>query len=249
MLWLWSSTHYQGKRTLETASLGEAKSAWDSSSADSTAEYNAGPSRIVSEHIVQRTLLYMGLCSRCSTHVPRLTKIIPNYAYTGPGTLWLDHGSAGESYMVRWILIRHSSHWLPRQGTLSSMQTVAPPIYSKSYTTGGGSIILWRMFSWAYLAPMVVLEQTMKAAEHHLEPVASLHGVFQKYNAPSYKARIVLEWFQEHNAKFQWMFWPDLSLDLYQMEHILGCRGTFSSELKKLPCSNIWIVLWAIKWS
>ncbi|GFW80838.1 transposase domain containing protein [Trichonephila clavipes] len=39
-----------------------------------TAQYNAGPSRIVSEHTVQRTLLYTGLRSKRPTRVSLLTK-------------------------------------------------------------------------------------------------------------------------------------------------------------------------------
>ncbi|GBN21277.1 hypothetical protein AVEN_29567-1 [Araneus ventricosus] len=39
-----------------------------------TAQYNAGPSASVSEHIVQRTLLDMGLCSRPPIRLPLLTK-------------------------------------------------------------------------------------------------------------------------------------------------------------------------------
>ncbi|GFW36166.1 transposase domain containing protein [Trichonephila clavipes] len=39
-----------------------------------TAQYNAGQSRIVSEHTVQRTLLDTGLHSKRPTHVSLLTK-------------------------------------------------------------------------------------------------------------------------------------------------------------------------------
>ncbi|GFX34668.1 transposase domain containing protein [Trichonephila clavipes] len=39
-----------------------------------TAQYNAGPSRIVSEHTVQKTQLDTGLCSKRPTRVPLLTK-------------------------------------------------------------------------------------------------------------------------------------------------------------------------------
>ncbi|GBO39371.1 hypothetical protein AVEN_83600-1 [Araneus ventricosus] len=39
------------------------------------AQYNEGSSASVSEHIVQRTLLDMGLCSRRLTRVPLLTKL------------------------------------------------------------------------------------------------------------------------------------------------------------------------------
>ncbi|GFW50825.1 transposase domain containing protein [Trichonephila clavipes] len=39
-----------------------------------TAQYNAGPSRIVSDHTIQRTLLDTGLRSKHPTRVPLLTK-------------------------------------------------------------------------------------------------------------------------------------------------------------------------------
>ncbi|GFU85299.1 transposase domain containing protein [Trichonephila clavipes] len=39
-----------------------------------TAQYNAGPSRTVSEHTAQRALLDMGLFSKRPTRVPLLTK-------------------------------------------------------------------------------------------------------------------------------------------------------------------------------
>ncbi|GBN63037.1 hypothetical protein AVEN_242092-1 [Araneus ventricosus] len=39
-----------------------------------TVQYSAGPSASVWEHTVQRTLLDMGLCSRCPTRWPLLIK-------------------------------------------------------------------------------------------------------------------------------------------------------------------------------
>ncbi|GFT41186.1 transposase domain containing protein [Trichonephila clavipes] len=44
--------------------------------------------------------------------------------------------------------------------------------------------------------------------------------MFQQNNTPYHKAKIVLEWFQEHDAEFQLMSWPLNSLDLNQIEHI-----------------------------
>ena len=51
------------------------------------AQYNASPDESVSEHIVQRTLMDMGLCSRRPTRVPLLTKRHRQLTPTvGPGT-------------------------------------------------------------------------------------------------------------------------------------------------------------------
>ncbi|GBM48329.1 hypothetical protein AVEN_106528-1 [Araneus ventricosus] len=58
-----------------------------------TAQYNSGTSASVSEHTVQRTLLYMGLCSRRPTRVLLLIKRHRSTTPTvGPGTSRLDNG-------------------------------------------------------------------------------------------------------------------------------------------------------------
>ncbi|GFX84967.1 transposase domain containing protein [Trichonephila clavipes] len=78
--------------------------------------------------------------------------------------------------------------------------------------------MLWGTFSWAFQGPVVVVEQTMNATGYlniiadQLHPyMASVfpagNGMFQQDNAPCHKAKIVLEWFQEHNAEFQLMSW------------------------------------------
>ncbi|GFV11589.1 transposase domain containing protein [Trichonephila clavipes] len=96
---------------------------------------------------------------------------------------------------------------------------------------GGGSIMLWSTFSWAFLGPMVVVEQTMNATGYRNIIADQLHpymasifpagnGMFQQDNAPCHKAKIVLEWFQEHDAEFQLMSWPPNSPDLNQIQHI-----------------------------
>ncbi|GBL99777.1 hypothetical protein AVEN_162794-1 [Araneus ventricosus] len=63
---------HQRKRILDTVPLSKAKSV--PAVTQLTAQYNAGPSASVSEHTVQWTLLDMGLCGRCPTCVPLLTK-------------------------------------------------------------------------------------------------------------------------------------------------------------------------------
>ncbi|GFV52135.1 transposase domain containing protein [Trichonephila clavipes] len=67
---------------------------------------------------------------------------------------------------------------------------------------GGGSIMLWRTFSWVLLRPVVVVEQTMNATGYLNIIADQLHpymtsvspagnGMFQQDNAPCHKAKIV----------------------------------------------------------
>ncbi|GBM19599.1 hypothetical protein AVEN_107279-1 [Araneus ventricosus] len=95
------------------------------------------------------------------------------------------------------------------------------PSYTVGHTrAGSGGIMLWGTFSWAALGPVVVVEQTMKAANYLNITADQLHpymafafptgnGIFQQDNAPCHKAWIVLEWFEEPTDEFHLM-----SLDL-----------------------------------
>ncbi|GBL98602.1 Transposable element Tc1 transposase [Araneus ventricosus] len=114
---------------------------------------------------------------------------------------------------------------------------------------GGGSIMLWGTFSWAALGPVVVVEQTMKAANYLNITVDHLHhymafvfptgnGFFQQDNAPCHKARIVLKWFEEHTDEFHLMSWPPNSPDLNPMEHIWDVMER-QLRAQTLPCPNI----------
>ncbi|GBN45200.1 Transposable element Tc1 transposase [Araneus ventricosus] len=108
--------------------------------------------------------------------------------------------------------------------------------------------MLWGTFSWAALGPVVVVEQTLKA-ENYLNIADQLHpytafvfptrnGIFQQDNAPCHKARIVLEWFQEHTYEFHLMPWPPNSPDLNPMEHICDVMER-QLRAETPPCSNI----------
>ncbi|GBM39865.1 Transposable element Tc1 transposase [Araneus ventricosus] len=93
---------------------------------------------------------------------------------------------------------------------------------------GSGGTMLWRMFSWAALGPSVMVDKTMKAANYlniivdQLRPYMAFvfpngNGIFQQDNAPCHKARIVLEWFEEHTDEFHLISWPPNSPDLNPM--------------------------------
>ncbi|GBO19053.1 Transposable element Tc1 transposase [Araneus ventricosus] len=121
-------------------------------------------------------------------------------------------------------------HHIDGRGTPSARRTVAPSCTASHTQAGGGGIMLCGTFSWAALGPVVVVEQTMKAA-NYLDIIADqLHPymafVFPTGNgiqqdiAPCHKTRIVLEWFEEYTDKLHLMSWPPYSRNLNPMEHI-----------------------------
>ncbi|GFW24425.1 transposase domain containing protein [Trichonephila clavipes] len=64
------------------------------------------------------------------------------------------------------------------------------------------------------------------------------NGMFQQDNALCHKAKIVLDWFQEHDAEFQLMSWPPNSLDLNQIENIWDVMGR-QLRVQRPPIHNI----------
>ncbi|GBO34571.1 Transposable element Tc1 transposase, partial [Araneus ventricosus] len=215
-----------------------------------TARYSAGPSASVSEHTVQRPLLDMGLCSRRPTRVPLLTK-----HHRQLRLQWArEHRdwTMGEWRRVAWsdgsrFLIHHVDgrvrvRRLPGKHLLNSCTT------GHTQACGGG-IMLRGMFSWAALGPVVVVEQTMKAANYmniiadQLHPYMAFifptgNGIFQQDDAQYHKARIVLVWFEEHTDEFHLMSWPPNSPDLNPMEHIWHVMER-QLRAQTPPCPNI----------
>lgn len=62
-------------------------------------------------------------------------------------------------------------------------------------------------------------------------------GVFQQDNSPCHRARIVFEWLQEQNTKFQLKSQQSNSMNFYTIQRI---RGDVERQLKakKQPCCN-----------
>ncbi|GBM10228.1 Transposable element Tc1 transposase [Araneus ventricosus] len=124
------------------------------------------------------------------------------------------------------------------------------PSCTAGHTQAGGSgIMLWGTFTWAALGPVVVVEQTMKASNYlniiadQLLPYMAFvfptgNGISQQDNAQCHKARIVLEWFEEHTYEFHLMSWPPYSPDLNPMEQVWDVMKR-QLRAQTPPCPNI----------
>ncbi|GBN02181.1 Transposable element Tc1 transposase [Araneus ventricosus] len=223
-------TRHERKRTSETVPLGKANSAPDSGSADSPIQCRF-KRKCFGTHSSGYTVGYGTVQQTphsCASVDQAPSSITPT---VGLGASRLDHG---EWKRVAWwdesrFLIHHVDGRV-RVRRLPGEQLL-PSCTAGHTQAAGGGIMLWGTLSWAALGPVVVVEQTMKAANNlniiadQLHPYMAFvfptgNGIFQKDNAPLHKARIVLEWFEEHTDELYLMSWPPNSPDLNPMEHI-----------------------------
>ena len=86
-------------------------------------------------------------------------------------------------------------------------------------------VMVWGMFSWHTLGPLVPIGHRLNATAYlsivsdHVHPFMttmypSSDGYFQQDNAPCHKARIISNWFLEHDNEFTVLKWPPQSPDL-----------------------------------
>nr|KAF6310699.1 hypothetical protein mMyoMyo1_008757 [Myotis myotis] len=102
---------------------------------------------------------------------------------------------------------------------------------STTLQAGGGSVMVWGMFSWPDLGPLICVEQHLNSTTYlsiiadQVYPIMLMvylngDGFFQQENAPCHGACIVQEWFQEHEGDFTLLRWPPESPDLNPVEHL-----------------------------
>ncbi|GBN26526.1 hypothetical protein AVEN_236015-1 [Araneus ventricosus] len=197
----------KGKGQSETVPLGKEKSAPDSGSADSTIQCRS-KRKCFGTHSSADTVGY-GTVQQMTHSFASIGKATSSATPTvGPGTSrltmdeWKRVAWSDESrFLINDVEDRVRVRRLPGEQLLPSCR-------AGHTQAGGGGIMLWGTFSWAALGAVVVVEQTMKAANYlniiadKLHPYiafvfATGNGIFQQDNSPCHKARIVFEWFED----------------------------------------------------
>ncbi|KFM66113.1 Transposable element Tcb1 transposase, partial [Stegodyphus mimosarum] len=193
---------------------------------------NQGATKSVSQSTIQRTLLRLGLRSRRLVRAPMLTAVhrrrrleFARQYSSWTSTEWRQVAFSDES---RFMLHRTDGRWRIRRETSERNH---PATIAGTVQAGGGSIMVWGMFSWHSLGSLIIVEGTMDQYKYasvladHVHPYMRIvfpqdDGIFQQDNARCHTAASVRAWFEEHQDEFTVLPWPANSPDLNPIENL-----------------------------
>uniref|UniRef100_A0A3P8VAQ1 Transposase Tc1-like domain-containing protein n=1 Tax=Cynoglossus semilaevis TaxID=244447 RepID=A0A3P8VAQ1_CYNSE len=197
-----------------------------------TTRYNQGRQKSISERTVRPTLRQMGYSSRRPHRVPLLSaknrKLRLQFAQAHRNWTIEDWKNVAWSDESRFLL-RHSDGrvriWRRQH------ESMDPSCLVSTVQAGGGGVMVWGIFSWHSLGPLVPIEHRCNATAYlsivadHVHPFMTTmyptsDGYFQQGNAPCHKAGIISDWFLEHDNEFTVLKWPPQSPHLNPIEHL-----------------------------
>ncbi len=197
-----------------------------------TTRYNQGIQNTISERTTHRTLKHMGYSSRRPHRVPLLStknrKHRLQFAQAHQNRTIEDCKNVAWSDESRFLL-QHSDGrvriWCKEH------ESMDPSCLVSTVQTGGGGVMVWGIFSWHNLGPLVPIEYNLNTTAYlsivadHVHPFIttvdpSSKGYFQQDNAPCHKAQIISDWFLEHDNEFNLLKWPPQSPDLSPIEQL-----------------------------
>ncbi len=178
-----------------------------------TTRYNQDLQNTISEHTTHRTLKQMDSSSRRphrvsllsdknSTRRIQFTQDHQNWTIEG----WKNVAWSDESR----FLLQHSDGrvriWCKEHESMDISLLVS------TVQAGGGGVMMWGVFSWHTLGPLVPIEHRLNTTVYlsivadHVHPfmttVYHLLMYFQQDNASCHEAQIISDWFLEHDNEF-----------------------------------------------
>ncbi|MDF4981198.1 transposase, partial [Vibrio parahaemolyticus] len=197
-----------------------------------TTGYNQGLQKSISEPTTRPTLKQMGDSSRRPHQVPLLS--------ANNRKLRLQFTQAHQNWTIEdWKNVA----WSDESGFLlphsdgrvriwcKQHESMDPSCLVSTVQAGGGGVMVWEIFIWHTLDPLVPTEHYLNTTAYLSIVAERVHpfmttvypssdGYFQQDNAPCHKAHIISNCFLEHDNEFTVLQWPPQSPDLSPVEHL-----------------------------